>query len=213
MAPLWMDEHHREGATARPSTALWSRRGLLRAALGSVGWLMVPVLWLAQGPPFGGSYLSQAIWLAVLLGAGLISAAAVLTACLRRSWGVAVVTLALAVTGVVVTTRNHAQGDYIDHEYRAHRTALSELAQDYRAGRLDGSLTLPHDLDSLCPSGFAYASRTVLFVQMWQNWRAESGTGLAYFAAPPAADTSVTTASGDRGRPQRQVGDGWWWVE
>ncbi|MEU4421106.1 hypothetical protein AB0F81_10790 [Actinoplanes sp. NPDC024001] len=66
---------------------------------------------------------------------------------------------------------------------------------------------------SLSPSGFAYADRTVLFVQTWQNWRAESGTGLAYFAGPPAAGTRITTASGDFGHPQREVGDGWWGVE
>ena len=64
----------------------------------------------------------------------------------------------------------------------------------------------------LCPSGFAYASRTVLFVQVWQNWRAESGTGFAYFTGPPAAGTMISTASGDLGEPLREVGDGRWWV-
>ena len=77
---------------------------------------------------------------------------------------------------------------------------------------MDGELTLPADVRSLCPTGFAYASPTVLFVQLWQNWRAESGTGLAYFAEPPTGPTPVTTASGDLGYPKREVGDGWWWV-
>ncbi|MEU4243305.1 hypothetical protein [Actinoplanes sp. NPDC026619] len=56
------------------------------------------------------------------------------------------------------------------------------------------------------------ASPTVLFVQLWQDWRAESGTGLAYFAEPPTTPTPITTASGDLGHPKREVGDGWWWV-
>jgi hypothetical protein len=47
---------------------------------------------------------------------------------------------------------------------------------------------------------------------MWQNWRHESGTGLAYFAAPPTDQTIVNTAEGDSGTPQREVGGGWWWI-
>jgi hypothetical protein len=211
------DEEYFDGVPpaerAKPKTAVWSRRGLLQVALSCFGWLLVPVLWLTQGPPFGGSYFSQSIWLAGLVSAALVSTAVILTACSRRSWGVALVSLALAATGVVVTTRHDSRGDYIDYQYRTHRTALIKLAQDYRAGRLDDNLILPPDVRSLSPSGFAYAGRTVLFVQMWQDWRAESGTGLAYFIDPPTAETDITTASGDLGKPQREVGDGWWWVE
>ncbi|WP_145831023.1 hypothetical protein [Actinoplanes teichomyceticus] len=198
---------------AGPATAVWSRRGLLQMALGCSGWLPVPVLWLSSGPPFGATFLSKSIWLAILLTAALVSTTVILAACVRRSWGVAWASLALAATGVVVTARHDPQDDYIEYQYHTHRTALIELARDYRAGRLAGDLTLPPGVRSLSPSGFAYADRTVLFVQMWQDWRAESGTGLAYFADPPTAETSITTASGDRGQPQREVGDGWWWVK
>jgi hypothetical protein len=190
-----------------------SRRGLLLTAFGGVGWLPVPVVWIIQGPPFGATYLVQAIWLAVLVVAALVSTAVILAACIRRSWGAALVSVALAATGVAVTTRSHSQGDYIDYQYHQHRPALADLARDFRAGRLDGRLTLPPDVRSLSPSGFAYAARGVLFVQMWQDWRAESGTGLAYFADPPTGTTRITTASGDFGQPRREVGDGWWWVD
>ncbi len=198
--------------TDHPAT-LRSRRGLLQIVLGCSAWLVVlPLLSLTQAPPLGGSYLSLPLWLTALLIAALVSTTTILVACLRRSWGVALVSLALAATAMVVVTRQSSPTDYVDDQYRAHRTALADLVRDYRAGRLDGDLTLPPELRSLCPSGFAYADATAVFVQMWQNWRAESGTGLAYFAAPPTDQTLIQTASGDHGHPRREVGDGWWWV-
>jgi hypothetical protein len=182
---------------------VWSRRGLLQVALGSVGWLLaVPLLWLTQDPPIGGSFLSVPIWLAALILPALVSTAAILIAGTRRSWGVALVSLLVAAGGVAVTARQNPF-DYVDRQYRTHRTAFAELARDYRAGRLDGTL---------CRSGFAYAGPTAMFVQMWQNWRAESGTGLAYFARPSTTATTIATAEGDVGQPRREVGDGWWWV-
>lgn len=194
-------------------TALRSRRGLVQVVAGAAGWVLVlPLLWLARDSSFGGSYFSLPLWFGALLLAVLVSTTAVLVAGVRRSWGVAVVSLALAAAGVVAAPRPSSPVEYVDRQYRDHRAALSALARDYRAGRLDGTLTLPAGVRDLCPSGFAYASPTALFVQMWQNWRAESGTGLAYFARPPAPGTMIQTADGDQGQPQREVGDGWWWV-
>jgi hypothetical protein len=201
-------------ARAKPRATLWSRRGLLRAALSCSGWLLViPLLRLTQAPPLLGSYVALLIWVAGFFFAAAVSITAILTACVRRSWGVALAGVVLAAVGVVANTRLNSQVDVIDYQYREHRTALAELAEDYRAGRLpNGALTLPPDLRSLSPSGYAYAGPTAVFVQMWQNWRHESGTGLAYFADPPTEQTMVNTAEGDAGHPQREVGDGWWWV-
>jgi hypothetical protein len=194
-------------------TPLWSRRGLLMTALGAAGWLLlIPVVLLTQGPPLGGSWVSLPLWLAVLLLAALVSTAAVLFAVVKRSWGVALAALVLAAAGLVVTIRNSSQIDYVGYQYRTHRTALAALAEDYRAGHLHGDLTLPGDVRPLCRSGFAYATDTALFVQLWQNWRAESGTGLAYFPTRPGPATSIPTAEGDLGQPRRELGDGWWWV-
>ncbi|MEU4625350.1 hypothetical protein AB0G04_35940 [Actinoplanes sp. NPDC023801] len=218
MTFLWdsIDSQEEEAsppARAEPGTPVWSRRGLLHIAISCAGWLLlIPLVLRAQNPSLGGFYGGVSILLAASLLASLVSITAILTACVRRSWGVALVSLVLAATAVVVATRQNSDGDYIDHRYRAHRTALAELAREYRAGRLDGKLVLPPSLRSLSPSGIAYAGPTALFVQLWQNWRAESGTGLAYFAEPPTAQTTVTTASGDFGYPRREVGDGWWWV-
>lgn len=201
-------------ARTRPRTALWSRRGLLRAALSFSGWLLViPLLRLTQVPPLLGSFFALPIWVAGFLFAAAVSLTATLTACVRRSWGVALASLVLAATGVVAITGLNSQVDFIDYQYREHRTALAELADDFRAGRLpEGDLTVPPDLRSLCASGYAYSSRTAVFLQMWQNWRHEAGTGLAYFADPPTGQTRLTTASGDFGHPQREVGGDWWWV-
>lgn len=199
--------------TKSPATAAWSRRGLLQGVLSCAGWLLlIPAWWLAGTPPLVGSFVGRGISLVAVLFAVFVSLAAILFACVRRSWGVAVVSLCLAAAALVVVSRQDSQVYPVDHRYQLHRAALAELADDYRAGRLNGELSLPADLRSLCPSGFAYADRAVLFVQLWQNWRAESGTGLAYFAEPPTEPTPVTTASGDFGYPEREVGDGWWWV-
>jgi hypothetical protein len=201
------------GTRAKPRTAVRSRRGLLQIALSCSGWLLVvPLLRFTQSPPLLGSYVSLAIWVAGFLFAAAVSTIVIVIACMRRSWGVALLSAALAAAGVVAITRLNAQVDYVDYQYREHRTALAELAEEYRAGRLTGSVSLPPDLRSLSPSGYAYASPTEVYVQMWQNWRAESGTGLAYFAAPPTAQMTITTAEGDTGHPQREVGGGWWWV-
>jgi hypothetical protein len=210
---MW-DEESSPEPHAKPRTPLRSRRGLLWTALSCSGWLLVfPLLRLTRTPPILGSYFALPIWVAGFLLATAVSITAILIACAKRSWGVALTSLVLAAAGVVANTQLNAQIDIVDYQYREHRTALAELAENYRAGRLpEGELTVPPDLRSLCPSGYAYASPTKVFVQMWQNWRHESGTGLAYFAASPTNQTTVTTAEGDTGHPQREMGDGWWWV-
>lgn len=207
-------EQRTPDARAKPRTALWSRRGLLRAALSCSGWLLViPLLRLTQAPALIGPYLAVLIWVAGFFFAATVSIIAILSACMRRSWGVAVAGAVLAAAGVVGITRLNAQLDLIDHQYREHRAPLAELAEDFRAGRLpEGALTLPPELRSMSPSGWAYAAPGEVFVQMWQDWRHESGTGLAYFADPPGRHITISTASGDTGRPQREVGGGWWWV-
>jgi hypothetical protein len=221
--PLWWDEVEREGdeaieeaspvAPAEPRTALQSRRGLLLTAVSCSGWLLViPLLRFTREPPLLGSSFSLPIWVAGFLFATAVSVTVIVVACVRRSWGVALAGVVLAATGVVANTRLNGQVDYVDYQYREHRTGLAQLAGEYRAGRLDGRLTLPPGLRSISPSGYAYATPTALYIQLWQNWRAESGTGLAYFADPPTAQTRIATADGDTGYPQHEVGDGWWWV-
>ncbi|WP_344316678.1 hypothetical protein [Actinoplanes couchii] len=129
-----------------------------------------------------------------------------------RSWAVMGCLVLTAVVAIAAAVWHSSEGDYVDHLYRVHRVALGELAEDYRSGKLPAEPDLPADLRTLCPSGFAYANDTVLFVQVWENWRSESGIGLGYFTQPPTGRPRVTTADGDYGYPVREVGDGWWWV-
>jgi len=199
---------------AEPSATAACRSRLVAARTRtSTGWLLlIPAWWLAETPLLVGSFVGWWMSFLAVVFAVLFSIAAILIACARRSWGVAVVSLCLAAAAFVVVSRHDSQVYPVDYRYRLHRAALAELVEGYRAGRLDGGLTLPAGMRSLCPSGFAYASPTVLFVQLWQNWRAESGTGLAYFPEPPIESAPITTAPGDLGYPKREVGDGWWWV-
>ncbi|MBL7255743.1 hypothetical protein [Paractinoplanes lichenicola] len=212
MTFLWETADQPE-APAVARLRLWSRRGLLRVVLGASGWLLLfPVWWLGRTPALGGPYLGLAVFMAAFLLATLVSTAVILIAVARGSWGVAAVSLLLAVAAGIAAVPRDFEANYVDHQYRTHRAALAGLAADYRAGRLHDIVALPADVRSLSPSGYAYAGDKVLFVQLWQNWRAESGTGLAYLTEPPTPDTQITTASGDFGHAQREVGDGWWWV-
>ncbi|MDI6105592.1 hypothetical protein QLQ12_44135 [Actinoplanes sp. NEAU-A12] len=134
---VWQDEEHPQrgfpAVRAKPGTAVWSRRGLLQIALGCFGWLLVAVLWITQGPPSEGSYLSRWIWLAVFLSAAAVSTTVILNAFMKRSWGVAMVTLALAATAVVATTRHSPQSDHTGPYGKAPKSlpALEALAREH----------------------------------------------------------------------------------
>ncbi|WP_204061613.1 hypothetical protein [Microbispora corallina] len=52
-----------------------------------------------------------------------------------------------------------------------------------------------------------------LYLPVYEDWRAETGAGIAYLPRPPDQDTTFSTAAGDLGRPVRSFGNGWWWVE
>jgi hypothetical protein len=67
------------------------------------------------------------------------------------------------------------------------------------AGRLHGDLTLPSDVRSISARASSPPS------SMWLNWRAEPGTGLAYFTGPPTEQTTLRTADGDT-----DIRDGKW---
>ncbi|TDC39170.1 hypothetical protein E1211_04845 [Micromonospora sp. 15K316] len=71
---------------------------------------------------------------------------------------------------------------------------------------------MPWRLTYLSIDGQAHRRGGALYLPVWQDWRAESGVGLAYFPTSPNPDTLIATASGDMGHPVRYLGDGWWWV-
>jgi hypothetical protein len=108
-------------------------------------------------------------------------------------------------------------------QFGQHRGDLLRLAADYRAGRIGGGTALPWRLRFLSVDGQAHRrcgsadpptgrKDCALFLLLWQDWRAESGTGLAYYPTRPRPDASIVTAEGDIGTPVRELGAGWWVV-
>jgi hypothetical protein len=104
-----------------------------------------------------------------------------------------------------------------------HRHDLSQLAAAYRAGQLHGDPLLTPPIRTLSYDGRAHpecgftghdpAARVcALYLPSWQDWRAERGTGLAYFPTRPDPTTVITTAAGDLGSPAQDLGGGWWWI-
>src|SRR3954469_10446938 len=92
--------------TDASATAAWSGRGLLQVVLSCAGWLLlIPAWWLAETPLLIGSFVGWSISLLAVLFAVLVSIAAILIACVRGSWGVAVVSLCLAAAAFVVVSR------------------------------------------------------------------------------------------------------------
>jgi hypothetical protein len=113
-------------------------------------------------------------------------------------------------------------------QFRQHRNDLARLAADYRAGRIaaneDTDVGLPLRLRFMSIDGHAHRrcrdaeqlsepAACPLYLPAWQNWRAESGTGFAYYPTEPGPQASLVTAAGDVGVPVRELGDGWWWVD
>lgn len=178
-----------------------------------LGWLALAASYYLALPLFGALSLAA---LLVRIGCWLLAVVAsvlVVTAELRRRayrWaGVAAVAAILAGTGVVRTDWPRL---YVDSQFRLHRGGLDALAAEYRTGRLTSDVPLPWRLRYLSIDGRAHVQDRALYLPAWQDWRAESGGGFAYFTTCPDPDTLIITATGDVGTPQRALGDGWWWV-
>ncbi|BCB77805.1 hypothetical protein GCM10022251_38700 [Phytohabitans flavus] len=143
---------------------------------------------------------------------------------ITRRWGLAAlmcVLVVVAATGLrsigttQLTPRSH---------FHHHRSDLAALAAEYRRGSITGFTDLPRRMRWLSADGRAHAQcwtvdrardrkQCVLYLRIWQNWRAESGVGFAYFSEPPVPEVYIATASGDLGVPAYELGDGWWWIE
>ncbi|MFI7209598.1 hypothetical protein [Micromonospora maritima] len=187
------------------------RRWLIGAA---AGWLALLVGHYLAYPlsavlPLGGLVVGAACW---VLAAGC-SVAALVALLQRRAYGWATVVLLVAagVGGVLWTT--DWERVYVDSQFRLHRDGLDDLAAQHRAGTLPTDARLPWQLGHLSVDGQSHRSGDARYLPLWQDWRGESGVGIAYFPTPPGPDTLIATAPGDVGQPVRHLGDGWWWVE
>lgn len=137
--------------------------------------------------------------------------------------------LALGVALVfVLGSMFHGSGRFTDddgalaNQVTTHREELRALAEAFDRGQVADGAKLPRSLHTMATDDVAHVwsvdrgdprERPVLFIQTWQDWRAENGVGLAYLGSQPDAAMWVRTAEGDGGHPERDMGDGWWWVE
>ncbi|WP_157362143.1 hypothetical protein [Haloechinothrix halophila] len=116
---------------------------------------------------------------------------------------------------------------YIDSQFALHKANFTNLAEAHNSGAIIDSAPLPLTMRYLSLDGRAHLrtplargsghadTPDVLYVPVWQNWRAEDGFGLAHFRfnAQPSPEISLMTASGDFGKPLRHLGGGWWVVD
>jgi len=142
-------------------------------------------------------------------------------ALIKRAWLRAVVIVLIGVLGAVSVARaGFGRSGYwnaYNRELVARHDDLVALAAAYDRGEIHDGSPLPRSIRKLTDDGRAHVwgatgGIRVLFIQRWQDWRAESGDGIAYFRTPPAPGTDVVTAEGDLGQPTRDLGDGWWVV-
>ena len=211
------------GARTSPRTqATPAAVGVL--VLVAVGWLVLAFAYYLVLPFFG--VVSPVTWTVTglcwlwVLGAPL-AAAVVLTLRRARRWAAGLAALGVLAVAAPAAVRPPAPTPEI--QFRLHRGDLTALAADFRAGWLTGDVDLPWRMRFLSIDGQAHRrcgetdergrKQCALYLQMWQDWRAENGGGLAYYPDAPGPDAAIATASGDIGGPVRALGDGWWWID
>jgi hypothetical protein len=193
----------------------WTVVGTLVAV--AVGWFGLAVSYLRILPFFG--VLSWVTWLALvacwLWVGGVPTAAAVLLAGGGARWWAAW-SVAVAMAAALASTVMGWPATTPGAQFRAHRADFAWIAAEYRAGRIGPDTELPWRLRPLSVDGRAHRQcrdDCLLYLPAWRDWRDEDGSGFAYFAVRPRIGTPVATAEGDVGTPERELGDGWWWVD
>ncbi|MFF5211690.1 hypothetical protein [Streptosporangium sp. NPDC000396] len=189
-------------------TARWSKWTLFMASL---GWLLLAVasyLWI---PLFRMSWLLMGLALSAFwLWAALWSFTMVMSYLSRKAYvrAFAALVIAMAVGGAIWTTDWKAV--YVDSQFWLHRDEFSALAAAYDSHE---SLVAPWWMKYLSIDGQVQDQGDALYLPVFEDWRAETGVGIAYLPNPSDSETVVQTAAGDLGRPARDLGNGWWWVE
>ncbi len=177
----------------------------------SLAWLTLVALEYFWIPVFRVSELFawlaiMAVWLWVISR----SVAVVVTCLFLKDYGRCVAVLLLALgAGAVVRTADW-EPLYAEGQVWLHRDAFAELASDYDNHR---PLTVPGWMEYLSIDGRVRSQDDALYLPVFEDWRAESGRGIAYVPGSGGRGATVRTASGDLGSATRELGDGWWWVE
>lgn len=198
------------------------------AALTLIGWGTVAVIEYATTPllnflPLPGLLIILGAWSFAIVA----SASTVRSSAIGRPRYIPVLTTAVVVGAGVLIGLTDWNTTYTDSQFTLHRSTFDELAEAHDAGTLSEDVSLPLTMRYLTSDGQAHIQSAsvggatdppqpdVLYVQLWQNWRAESGYGIAHFrfAATPHPDALIMTALGDLGKPSRHLGNGWWVIE
>ncbi|MEU8203086.1 hypothetical protein [Streptosporangium sp. NPDC049046] len=195
------------------STASSEKKPLSRPALTmvSLAWLALVALEYFWIPVFRVSELFAglaitAAWLWVISR----SITVVMTYLSFRDYGRCIAALLLALgAGAVVRTADW-EALYAEDLVRSHRDAFAELAADHEHHR---PLTVPGWMRYLSIDGQVRPQGDVLYLPVFEDWRAETGRGIAHVPGSDGRGTTVQTASGDLGNATHDLGDGWWWVE
>ncbi|MER6948298.1 hypothetical protein ABT294_30150 [Nonomuraea sp. NPDC000554] len=190
-------------------SARWSKWTI---AMTVGGWIFLGTMSYLQIP------LYRQIWWFVLLAiafgwlwACLWTFTAVISYLSVQAYARAAIALVIAVTLGAVIWRVDWRTTFIDSTLRLHQASFAELATAYREGK---PLEPPWWMKYLSINGEVQAQEHGLYLPIYRDeWRSENGSGLAYFPSRPSNDYLIQTAEGDIGRPIRDLGDGWWWVE
>jgi hypothetical protein len=183
------------------------------AALPLVTWAVLIFLLYAQTPL--ATHIPIVVPLATfawLVITAIVTLVAVIVLLARRRFVAAALVVLLGAGGAAAVGVVPWSDAYVDSQVALNREALRALTTDFTAGRVAEGTTLPARLRGLSRDGTAHVREGTLYLATWEDWRAEDGAGLAWFRTPPAAGLLILTAAGDMGRPERPLGDGWWWI-
>lgn len=190
-------------------SARWSKWTVLMA---TCGWIFLVAASYLQIPLYRQTWLFTPLVITFAwLWAGLWTFTAVISYLSIQAYARAAIALLIAVTLGAVIWRVDWRTTFIDSTLQLHQASFAELATAYREGKpLDPAWWMKY----LSVDGEVQAQEHGLYLPIYlDEWRSENGSGLAYFPSPPSNDFLIQTAEGDLGRPIRDLGNGWWWVE
>ncbi|MFC0533924.1 hypothetical protein ACFFIA_40615 [Phytohabitans kaempferiae] len=189
------------------------------------GWTAVAGAYLLAVPLFG--VVSPITWATTwtawlyVIGTPCLAAAAL---AITRHWALTalmafIAVLACAGLRTVGTIESNPSDQF--HRYRSDLAALAaahhcevaaetvQMPRQMRWLSIDGKAHPRHSFVDGDPHG----GQCVLYLPVWQDWRAETAVGFGYFPKAPSPRTFIATAAGDMGAPAYELGDGWWWIE
>ncbi|MEV4457026.1 hypothetical protein [Microbispora sp. NPDC049633] len=182
---------------------------LLTLAL--LGWLLLVVACYLRLPL--GRALSLWYWLlimALLAWAAWWTFLAVMAYLSRKAYLRATVPLLVGVIVATALAIPNWENAFIDSLFLLQRDRFDAIGTAYRQGE---PLPVPWWMGLLSIDGSVQVQEDGVYLPVYEDWRAETGAGIAYVPSSPDPETVFMTAAGDVGRPVRSFGHGWWWVE